>query len=154
MTLAVRAARDTPAIGQDLGGVLATSRTTRPSRFGPPGIFVEPQWPLIPAAGAETNECGAKPQAGSTRSRCRRGSLGHHAASFTLDTYVHLLEDDIAEAPPALDDLFRGATAGQPNTQAAETLEGESVEIPVHKRFPSALPNRAETPGASLNPVV
>ena len=57
--------------------------------------------------------------------------LGHHAASFTLDTYVHLLEDDIAEAPPALDDLFRGATTGQPDMQkAAETMEAETAEIP------------------------
>jgi integrase len=36
--------------------------------------------------------------------------LGHHAASFTLDTYVHLIEDDVAEAPAALDALVSGAT--------------------------------------------
>jgi integrase len=31
--------------------------------------------------------------------------LGHHSASFTLDTYVHLLSDELAEPlelPPAV----------------------------------------------------
>lgn len=31
--------------------------------------------------------------------------LGHHAASFTLDVYVHLLPDDVGEEPPAFDRL-------------------------------------------------
>lgn len=32
--------------------------------------------------------------------------LGHHAASFTMDTYVHLLPDDVGEAPERFDALF------------------------------------------------
>jgi integrase len=31
--------------------------------------------------------------------------LGHHAASFTMDTYVHLLPDDVGEAPDSFDSL-------------------------------------------------
>jgi integrase len=27
-----------------------------------------------------------------------QGWLGHHAASFTIDTYIHLLEDDLPDA--------------------------------------------------------
>jgi integrase len=37
--------------------------------------------------------------------------LGHHAASFTMDTYVHLLPDDIGEAPEAFDLLSERAKA-------------------------------------------
>ena len=37
--------------------------------------------------------------------------LGHHAASFTMDTYVHLLPDDIGEAPQAFDSLAGRAEA-------------------------------------------
>ena len=40
-----------------------------------------------------------------------QGWLGHHAASFTLDTYVHLLPDDVAEAPAAFDELHAGDLA-------------------------------------------
>ena len=38
-------------------------------------------------------------------------ALGHHSASFTLDTYVHLLE---GEEAPALDltDALDGSTSG------------------------------------------
>src|SRR5439155_3759671 len=31
--------------------------------------------------------------------------LGHHAASFTMDVYVHLLPDDVGEAPESFDTL-------------------------------------------------
>jgi hypothetical protein len=37
--------------------------------------------------------------------------LGHHSAAFTLDTYVHLLPDDLPDA-----DVLEGATEGQPDT--------------------------------------
>jgi integrase len=54
--------------------------------------------------------------------------LGHHAASFTLDTYVHLLEDDLADAPAALDQLVAGATPGQPNPpKSAETADATAT---------------------------
>jgi integrase len=36
--------------------------------------------------------------------------LGHHSASFTLDTYVHLLSDDLGE-PLALGELLRDGNA-------------------------------------------
>lgn len=38
-----------------------------------------------------------------------QGWLGHHAASFTIDTYIHLLPDDLGSAPPAFDTLTRRA---------------------------------------------
>jgi hypothetical protein len=45
--------------------------------------------------------------------------LGHHKPSFTIDTYVHLLEEDLTEpdfldAKPA---AARWATGGQPDSQ-------------------------------------
>ncbi len=40
--------------------------------------------------------------------------LGHHAASFTLDTYVHLLEGDLGEPLAASVPLSRRATAPVP----------------------------------------
>jgi integrase len=47
--------------------------------------------------------------------------LGHHAASFTMDTYVHLLPDDVGEAPEAFDLLAGGAedrdASDSPNTR-------------------------------------
>jgi integrase len=46
--------------------------------------------------------------------------LGHHAASFTLDTYIHLLDDDLGDAPDSFD-LFavEGSTEG--STRPTET---------------------------------
>jgi integrase len=35
--------------------------------------------------------------------------LGHHAASFTMDVYVHLLPDDVGEAPTSFDALGSGS---------------------------------------------
>lgn len=32
-----------------------------------------------------------------------RAVLGHHAASFTMDMYVHLLPDDVGEPPESFD---------------------------------------------------
>ncbi|MBV8080917.1 MAG: tyrosine-type recombinase/integrase, partial [Actinobacteria bacterium] len=31
--------------------------------------------------------------------------LGHHAASFTMDTYVHLLPDDVGDVPSTFSEL-------------------------------------------------
>jgi integrase len=52
--------------------------------------------------------------------------LGHHAASFTMDVYVHLLPDDVGEAPEAFD------LVGPWNTDAQVTLEpvGRVSEAP------------------------
>src|SRR5207253_1183645 len=58
--------------------------------------------------------------------------LGHHSAAFTMDVYVHLLEDDITEAPAALDKLLWGATGGQPATpKPAEVAEIAEAAIPL-----------------------
>jgi integrase len=48
-----------------------------------------------------------------------QGWLGHHAASFTIDTYIHLLEDDLAPAP-----FFDAVTAPGGNTGATRPTEG------------------------------
>jgi integrase len=40
--------------------------------------------------------------------------LGHHSAAFTLDTYVHLLEDQLGEPLELLDEL-----ASQPEITAS-----------------------------------
>lgn len=45
--------------------------------------------------------------------------LGHHKASFTLDTYAHLLPGDLPDEPPAVEGNAR-ATRGQP-TRPTET---------------------------------
>jgi hypothetical protein len=34
--------------------------------------------------------------------------LGHHAASFTLDTYIHLLDDDLPD-PAFFEEVLGGA---------------------------------------------
>lgn len=52
--------------------------------------------------------------------------LGHHAASFTMDTYVHLLPDDVGEAPEAFDLLSgRGETLGA--SDLGERAPGEAL---------------------------
>lgn len=43
-----------------------------------------------------------------------QGWLGHHAASFTLDTYTHLLSDDLVAAP-----FFDAITASRGAIEAA-----------------------------------
>jgi len=44
-----------------------------------------------------------------------QGWLGHHAASFTIDTYIHLLPDDLAAA-----EFFDALTAVEPVTAATD----------------------------------
>lgn len=56
--------------------------------------------------------------------------LGHHSASFTLDTYVHLLPDDIGDAPESFAAPLTGATAGQPDApNSTPTVEGAEETI-------------------------
>jgi len=50
--------------------------------------------------------------------------LGHHRASFTLDTYVHLLDDEL---PEAIDfGATSGATMGQPMGQRDRQRQAET----------------------------
>ena len=63
--------------------------------------------------------------------------LGHHSASFTVDTYVHLLDEDLPE-PPAL----RGGNAGGNQT----TLEGPNSDTGEPGGFPDEM---ADLPAAA-----
>jgi integrase len=49
--------------------------------------------------------------------------LGHHAASFTLDTYIHLLDDDLPD-PAFFDEVFGGNTGA---TRATETARNATT---------------------------
>jgi len=55
--------------------------------------------------------------------------LGHHSASFTIDTYIHLLEEDLTEAPDALDALVYGSTEGQPEVPKTAEVVSESEDV-------------------------
>ena len=46
--------------------------------------------------------------------------LGHHAASFTLDTYIHLLDDDLPD-PAFFEAVLGGAGGLTGDTRATET---------------------------------
>ena len=50
-----------------------------------------------------------------------QGWLGHHAASFTMDTYVHLLPDDL------------------PDPDFLDGLTGASVQLAADERLTKAL---------------
>jgi integrase len=51
--------------------------------------------------------------------------LGHHSPAFTLQTYIHLLPDDLPEPPAAFETLTGGNTGA---TQATETDRNDVVE--------------------------
>jgi integrase len=53
--------------------------------------------------------------------------LGHHKPSFTLDTYVHLLDEDVPE--PAFFDELAGAASSPP------PAEPEGDELPREERI-------------------
>ena len=63
--------------------------------------------------------------------------LGHHSASFTVDTYVHLLDEDLPE-PPSL----RGGNAGG-NQTAPEAANSDAGEPMVHPQKQAVLPASA-----------
>jgi integrase len=74
--------------------------------------------------------------------------LGHHKPSFTIDTYVHLLEDDIPD-PSFLDattTAARWATGGQPDPQ--RTPETRAPVTAVISR------NGADSPDSARQPEV
>jgi integrase len=56
--------------------------------------------------------------------------LGHHAASFTMDVYVHLLPDDVGEAPDAFDALEGDAVdAGEVAEDAEEYALADVADV-------------------------
>jgi integrase len=55
--------------------------------------------------------------------------LGHHAASFTLDTYVHLLPDDLADAPEAFDAF--GSDLPPMGQRGGQHDRARQAEIPI-----------------------
>jgi hypothetical protein len=54
-----------------------------------------------------------------------QGWLGHHAASFTIDTYIHLLPDDLVPAT-----FFDSLTA----TGNSDRSEGEPIAVGTVRR--------------------
>jgi integrase len=66
--------------------------------------------------------------------------LGHHSPAFTLDTYVHLLPDDLPE-PTFLDALTRGNIGATEPTENDRTVE--AIEQPERGTAPSR-PKAAE----------
>src|SRR5438105_4013050 len=71
--------------------------------------------------------------------------LGHHKPSFTIDTYVHLLEEDIPD-PSFLDGkttAARWATGGQPDPQRRR--ETRPLAIPVIPRNGAVSPEMVLT---------
>jgi hypothetical protein len=52
--------------------------------------------------------------------------LGHHKPSFTLDTYVHLLEDDLPE-PAFLDALTARGCDPKCDPESAREAETEAM---------------------------
>jgi integrase len=71
--------------------------------------------------------------------------LGHHSASFTLDTYVHLLRDDAEEPLPLDAELKSGNTVG---TEATETHRNE---YETHDSEPTLVAARFTAQNGSLS---
>ena len=80
--------------------------------------------------------------------------LGHHKPSFTLDRYVHLLDQDVPE-PTFFDALAsRGDHSGdqwgdQEQTKQAETLAMPEAENPSKSVETPDQPSEAETPAVN-----
>ena len=76
--------------------------------------------------------------------------LGHHKPSFTLDTYMHLLDEDVPEPSfydaiaPSCDQIVIRTGLNGPKAAAA----GEA-ENPLFPGRTPARPNRAEGPGSN-----
>src|SRR5580765_3956874 len=75
--------------------------------------------------------------------------LGHHKPSFTLDTYVHLLDEDVPE-PDFFDQLAGAAPAGTDQTLTragrnglAEPSQASGLNQAISRDFP-ARPKQAE----------
>jgi hypothetical protein len=82
--------------------------------------------------------------------------LGHHKPSFTLDTYVHLLDSDVPE-PVFFDELVAApcdtpatqTRRNEPKTDAAATDEAKRISPP-NQALPPAEPNPAEGDAANF----
>lgn len=64
--------------------------------------------------------------------------LGHHSPAFTLDTYVHLLADDLPD-PGFLDTLTGGNSGATEATENGRDGDGsEPLETPIFPGIPRA----------------
>ncbi len=54
--------------------------------------------------------------------------LGHHSAAFTLDTYVHLMDDGVGSAD-FFDDLLLGERSGEQNSPKQAEVTAEPVPL-------------------------
>lgn len=81
--------------------------------------------------------------------------LGHHRPSFTLDTYVHLLEEDVPEPAffdaigPPCDHLVTRESRNSPNSTLLPEDERERLSPP-NGSLPPAGPRTAEAASASF----
>ncbi len=81
--------------------------------------------------------------------------LGHHRPSFTLDTYVHLLEDDVPEPAffdvigPPCDHVVTRESRNSPNSPLIPEDERERL-CPPNGSLPPAPPRAAEAASASF----
>lgn len=130
--------RDVP-ISEGIARDLWQARKQRKAADGAP-VFADPAGePLDRYAAFRAVRAGAKraevPWCGlhTLRHTCasilfRRGLnpkqvqawLGHHAASFTLDTYIHLLDDDLPD--PSFFDEIIGGHPGATRTTASQRV--------------------------------
>jgi Phage integrase family len=77
--------------------------------------------------------------------------LGHHKPSFTLDRYVHLLDQDVPK--PTFFDALAGRCdhlGDQEQTKQAETLAMPKAENPSKSPETPDEPNEAETPAVNF----
>jgi hypothetical protein len=85
--------------------------------------------------------------------------LGHHKPSFTLDTYVHLLDEDVPE--PAFFDLLAGRCdrccdhiSDHRPPEQARSVESATLENPPHDTKTRSEPDEAGNLRRNVNPKV
>jgi hypothetical protein len=73
--------------------------------------------------------------------------LGHHKASFTLDTYIHLLEEDIPEPVEVAIEVSTGtAESSRSRDDGCFGLPISAVLLAADPIRPGAPPRRTELP--------
>lgn len=76
--------------------------------------------------------CATELSRGGKKPKQVQAWLGHHAASFTMDVYVHLLPDDVGEAPESFDDFLPRSgdyTLGNPARSVAADEDGQRLMV-------------------------